>query len=194
MGSNIYTRQGDKGTTALANGNKVPKDAARVEAYGCVDEANSWIGVARAALPDQGEAVILLQSCLELLQNRLYNCSSNLATPPGSPFDPPRVSQQDVEWLEQAIDRFERDTGPLQSFVLPGGSPGSAMLHVARTVCRRAERRLVSLIGTEPLDPLVLKFINRSSDFLFAAARFANHASGVGDVSWSTDTPRPILS
>lgn len=193
MGSNIYTRQGDKGTTSLANGNKVPKDAVRVEAYGCVDEANSWIGAARAAITGQGEPEALLDRCLALVQNRFYNCSSNLATPPGSPFDPPVVTEQDVQWLERAIDRFEQETGPLRSFVLPGGTPGAASLQVARTVCRRAERRLVALSGTEPIDPLVLKFINRASDFLFAAARFANHAAGQTDVSWSTDAPLPDL-
>ena len=194
MGSNIYTRGGDKGTTALANGDRVPKDAARVEAYGTVDEANSWIGAARAALPRESEADRLLEACLNLVQHRLFNCSSNLATPEGSPFQPPRVTQQDVDWLEAAIDRFERDTGPLKAFILPGGSPGASMLQVARTVCRRAERRLVTLSGAEPLDPLVLKFVNRASDFLFAAARFANRAAGTDDVSWSTDTSLPNLS
>jgi len=188
MGSNIYTRQGDKGTTSLANGERVTKDAERVEAYGTVDEANSWIGAARATISGDSEADRLLAACLDLVQHRLFNCSSNLATPQGSPFEPPRVSQEDVDWLESAIDRFEQATGPLKAFILPGGAPCASLLQVARTVCRRAERRLVTLAGIEPLDPLVLKFVNRASDFLFAAARFSNHSAGVGDVSWSTDT------
>ena len=131
MGSNIYTRGGDKGTTALANGDRVPKDAARVEAYGTVDEANSWIGAARAALPRESEADRLLEACLNLVQHRLFNCSSNLATPEGSPFQPPRVTQQDVDWLEAAIDRMAvpRDMAfqaTLFSEAPAGGSTGTS--------------------------------------------------------------------
>jgi cob(I)alamin adenosyltransferase len=188
MSSSIYTRTGDKGQTSLMGGDRVPKDAARVEAYGAVDEANSWIGAARAEVQDA-----LLDRTLELVQHRLYNCSSNLATPPGSPFDPPGIDSEDVTFLEQAIDRFEQQTGALSAFVLPGGTPQAGLLHVARTVCRRAERRLVTLGGAEPVDPLVLKFVNRCSDFLFAAARYANHVQQRPDVHWDRALPRPPL-
>ncbi len=190
MGSNIYTRQGDKGQTSLADGTKVPKDAARVEAYGTIDEANSWVGAARA-MAGAAESQ-LLQRCLGFLQDRLYNCSSNLAMPPGGKYEPPTVTPDDIAWLERGIDRFETATGPLTAFVLPGGAPAAGMLHVARTVCRRAERRLVAL-HDEGIDPLVLKFVNRASDFLFAAARFANHEAGVEDTSWNREQQPPQL-
>lgn len=181
----IYTRTGDKGQTSLADGTRVPKDAPRVEAYGDVDEANSWVGAARALVSDP-----LLDGLLEFLQHRLYNCSSNLATPPGASFTPPGIDDEDVAHLERAIDRFEQTTGPLRAFVLPGGCSDAALLHVARTVVRRAERRLISLEG---VDPLVLRFINRSSDFLFAAARYANVVCGSQDVLWNKDLPLPDL-
>lgn len=181
----IYTRTGDKGQTSLADGTRVPKDAPRVDAYGEVDEANSWVGAARAQISDP-----LLDRQLEFVQHRLYNCSSNLATPPGADVEPPTVSEEDATHLERAIDRFEQTTGPLSSFVLPGGCPEAGLLHVARTVVRRAERRLIAL---EEVDPLVLRFINRASDFLFAAARYANAVCGARDVQWDKDLPRPEL-
>lgn len=189
MASRIYTRGGDAGDTSLVDGTRVPKDAARVEAYGEIDEANAWVGAARAWVDDP-----LLDRALELVQHRLYNCSSNLATPPGAGFQPPTVSDEDLAFLERAIDRFEEETGALSSFVLPGGVRAAALLHVARTVCRRAERHLVALKRSEEVDALVLKFLNRSSDFLFAAARYANKVAGADDVSWDRDLPVPTLT
>ncbi len=188
MSSSIYTRGGDKGQTSLASGERVPKDAPRVEAYGTVDEANSWIGVARVRTEDP-----LLDRALEMVQHRLFNCSSNLATPPGAAFEPARIAAEDVAWLEQAIDRFEQKSGAISSFVLPGGCGLAATLQVARAVCRRAERRIVSLGAEQDLDPLVLKFVNRASDFLFAAARYANALSSDGDLAWDKDLPLPQL-
>lgn len=190
MGSNIYTRGGDKGQTSLADGSRVPKDSPRVEAYGTIDEANSCVGAARASIGR--EASPLLDDCLDFLQERLFNCSSNMAMPAGGPYTPPGVSEADIAWLERAIDRFEQDTGPLTAFILPGGTVGAGMLHLARTVCRRAERRLISL-EDEALDPLVLKFVNRASDFLFAAARLANVAQGAADVPWDLKATPPDL-
>lgn len=189
MGSRIYTRGGDTGDTSLADGTRVPKDAARVVAYGEIDEANAWVGAARAWAEDP-----LLDKTLELVQHRLYNCSSNLATPPGAGFEPPTISEKDLAFLEQAIDRFEQATGALSSFVLPGGVRASSLLHVARTVCRRAERQVVALKRSDEVDALVLKFLNRSSDFLFAAARYANRVAGDDDVSWNRDLPVPTLT
>lgn len=188
MGSRIYTRGGDAGDTSLVDGTRVPKDADRVEAYGEIDEANAWVGAARAWVDDP-----LLDRALELVQHRLYNCSSNLASPPGAGFQPPQISEEDLAFLEQAIDRFEEKTGPLTSFVLSGGDRAAALLHVARTVCRRAERRVVALKRSEAVDALVLKFLNRSSDFLFAAARYANWVAGTEDVSWDKELPLPPL-
>jgi len=184
--SDIYTRTGDRGTTALVDGSRVPKDALRVEAYGTVDEANSWVGRALAGATDPA-----LVEPLTFLQHRLYNCSSNLAVPPGSDIAPTRVTEADVAYLEANIDRFEQTSGAMRCFVLPGGVEAAGLLHVARTVCRRAERRLVSLAAAEPVDPLVIKLVNRASDLLFAAARYANATQGDGDVPWDKDRPTP---
>jgi cob(I)alamin adenosyltransferase len=188
MGSTIYTRTGDAGETSLVDGRRVPKTSPRVEAYGTVDEANSWVGAARAFATDP-----LLARALEFLQHRLFNCSSNLATPADASATPPRIAAEDVDFLERAIDRFEQTTGPLKNFVVPGGSQAAGLLHVARTVCRRAERRVVALAAAEEVDPLVRKFVNRSSDFLFAAARYANAVEKRGDVSWDKQHERPDL-
>jgi len=188
MGSQIYTRKGDKGSTALVDGSRVGKDSGRVEAYGTVDELNSWVGAARAFADDE-----LLDQTLTFLQNRLYNCSSNLATPPDQGIEPPGIEQADVEFLEQAIDRFEQITGGISRFIVPGGNRTAGLLHVARTVCRRAERRIVALSGEATVDPLVQKFVNRASDFLFAAARYANAAASDDDVFWNPTFPRPAL-
>jgi len=185
MGSSIYTRGGDKGTTSLANGSKVSKDEERVEAYGTVDEANSWIGAARAFAGDE-----TLDTILEFVQHRFFNCSSNLSLPPDSGFDPPELSAEDVAFLERSIDRLEEHTGKLNSFIVPGGSKAASLLHVARTVCRRAERRIVSLARSEPVDEQVLAFINRSSDLLFAAARYSAKRDE-SEVQWDKNLPIP---
>ena len=189
MSSSIYTRSGDKGSTSLVDGTRVSKVALRVQSYGTIDEANSWIGTARAFATDP-----LLTKCLTFVQNRFYNCSSNIATPPDSDFAPPQISADDITWLERAIDVFERTSGPINNFIVPGGSQSAALLHVARTVCRRAERLLVELADSEPVDSQVRAFVNRSSDFLFAAARYANAVSGDGDVFWQRDLSAPDLS
>lgn len=187
MGSSIYTRTGDAGTTSLVDGSRLDKDSARVEAYGTVDEANSWVGAARAFIGDE-----VLSSYLELVQHRLYNCSSNLAVSPGSGLEPAGISEDDVAFLERAVDRFEDRSGEIRGFVLPGGGcRPAALLHVARTVCRRAERRAWSLARTEEVDPLVVRFLNRCSDFLFAAARCAAAVEGEGDVHWDKELPLP---
>jgi cob(I)alamin adenosyltransferase len=188
MGSGIYTRTGDKGETSLVDGSRTPKNSPRVEAYGTVDEANSWIGAARAFATDP-----VLARALEFLQHRFFNCSSNLATPPGAGIEPPTIAPDDVEFLERTIDLFEERTGPLRHFVLPGGTRAAGLLHVARTVCRRAERRIVDLAAREEVDPVVRKFVNRSSDFLFAAARYANAAEGSDDVAWNKKFLAPDL-
>jgi cob(I)alamin adenosyltransferase len=189
MSSSIYTRTGDRGETSLADSSRVPKDSLRVEAYGTVDEANSWVGLARAFAADP-----LLAEVLDFVQHRLFNCSSNLASPPGTPWAVPTIDEADIALLEHAIDRFETATGPLTRFVLPGGAQGAAALHVARTVVRRAERRIVSLSAHEGgVDPLVQKFVNRASDLLFAAARYANNVDGRTDVTWDKARARPDL-
>ena len=188
MGSSIYTRTGDAGTTSLVDGSRILKTSLRVEAYGTVDEANSWIGTARAFVADP-----LLNKILEFVQHRFYNCSSNLATPPQADVSPPRIAPEDVVWLESAIDKLEQATGSLDHFVVPGGCQDAGLLHVARTVVRRAERCIVALAEQDPVDEQVRKFVNRASDLLFAAARYANHVCGAGDVHWDRDLLRPVL-
>lgn len=187
MSSNIYTRGGDKGETSLADGSRTPKDSLRVETYGTIDEANSWIGL---CLCETSEP--LLAKTLEFLQHRLYNCSSNVATKDRS-RSVPSISEQDISFLEGAIDAMEAKTGPITCFVLPGGSKLASLLHVSRTICRRAERLAVGLGRTEAIDPLVLKFLNRSSDVLFAASRYANVLAGLTDAAWNKDLPPPKL-
>ncbi len=188
MSSSIYTRSGDDGSTSLADGTRLRKNAARVEAYGALDEANSFVGAALAYAEDGR-----LQTALSFLQHRLYNCSSNLALPPGGKWTPPSIAEEDVAFLERAIDRFEEGTGSLTGFVLPGGSKAACFLHLARTACRRAERRVVTLSESEPVDGRVLEFVNRASDLLFAAARYANTWNGSGDILWDKGARPPEI-
>ncbi len=177
----IYTRTGDAGETGLFGGGRVSKDDLRVRAYGTIDELNAAIGVARAGAPPPE-----IEGVLERLQHQLFDLGAELATPERvaaaariSPTTPDRV-----EALERDIDRYEALLPPLRQFVLPGGTPVAAALHQARTVARRAEREIVSLAGREPVNPELLKYVNRLSDLLFVLARAANHAAGRPDVVW----------
>lgn len=181
----IYTRTGDAGQTSLRWGERVSKDALRVEAYGTVDEANALVGVALSALP-QGKAEAL-RTVLTRVQLELFSVGADLATPPNrDKGEQPKVQPSLVEGLERDIDALEAGLSPLRSFVLPGGSPAAATLHAARTVARRAERRVVALAAAEPVDPVLLKYLNRLSDLLFVAAREANRAEGAAEtpVAW----------
>lgn len=184
MTSRIYTRTGDTGETGLFGGERVPKDHVRVSAYGTVDELNSVLGVALALeLPEAVSQVVTR------LQSLLFELGAELATPPNKTSKSLGVTEEDIVWMERAIDAAEADLPPLRSFILPGGVPSAAMLHQARTVCRRAERLVVKLHRLEanlPLQPV--KALNRMADLLFVLARQANHLSGRGDVPWH---PRP---
>ena len=179
----IYTRTGDRGDTALGNGERRQKDDLRIEAYGTVDEANAAIGLAR--LHAEGE----VDAMLARIQNDLFDLGADLCTPDtGAPLDyePLRILASQVERLEREIDELNASLTPLRSFVLPGGSPAAAALHLARTVSRRAERLMVAL-AREPNEVVgapALQFINRVSDFFFVASRYANLATG-GDVLWT---------
>ncbi len=178
----IYTRTGDKGTTGLASGERRKKHDLRVEAYGTVDETNACVGLAR--LHTEGE----VDAMLSRIQNELFDLGADLATPETEkplPYEPLRILDQQVERLEREIDRLNEELSPLRSFVLPGGSPAAAALHLSRTVCRRAERRVVALAEKpqEKVSPAVIKYLNRLSDFLFVASRFVNDR-GRRDVLW----------
>src|SRR5450631_2505496 len=176
----IYTRTGDDGTTALGSGERRPKHDLRVAAYGTVDETNAAIGVARLHLKERGD----LDAMLGLIQNDLFDLGADLAVPPREgKAERLRVVPSQVERLERDIDALNANLSPLTSFVLPGGTTGAAYLHLARTICRRAERIVVELAGRpdEPVGDAVICYINRLSDFLFVASRAAN---GAGDVLW----------
>jgi cob(I)alamin adenosyltransferase len=177
----IYTRTGDEGLTGLGGGQRVPKDSARVETYGTVDELNSQLGVALAiGLCDRLEAE------LPRIQNELFDLGSDLATPAVSQarHPVPTVEPRHIEKLERLIDELNATVGPLENFLLPGGSAGAAQLHVARTVCRRAERAAARLAREEAIGPTVLPYLNRLSDALFVMARFENHERGVSEPLW----------
>jgi cob(I)alamin adenosyltransferase len=178
--SRIYTKSGDAGETGLGDGTRVPKDAARVEAYGEVDELNAALGLVAAYCPDCPEAAFLRN-----IQNDLFDVGADLCVPP-TPQEAGkalRVTAAQAERLEKAIDRLNEKLEPLRSFILPGGTPAAAWLHLARTVCRRAERAVVTLMRTETVNPQVLIYLNRLSDFLFVLARVANDG-GKADVLW----------
>ena len=181
----IYTRTGDEGMTGLAGGQRVPKDSQRVDTYGTVDELNSQIGVALASgLCER------LTGELRLIQNELFDLGSDLATPAASQarHPVPTIEARHIDKLERLIDEFNEVVGPLANFLLPGGSPGAAHLHVARTVCRRAEREAASLARDETIGATVLPYLNRLSDALFVMARYENHQRGVAEPLWEPGT------
>ena len=173
----IYTRTGDHGQTSLFGGTRVPKNDARIEAYGTVDELNSFLGLARAT-----ELPADVDRDLHQVQIDLFEIGAHLASPGTSRF--PGVDAARVEELERAIDAMERELAPLTTFILPGGSSSAAHLHVARTVCRRAERLVVALQDDSPATVSTVRYFNRLSDYLFVAARFANRRADVDDVPW----------
>ena len=181
----IYTKTGDAGTTALGSGERVPKTSVRIAAYGTVDETNAQIGMVRIHLePDENE----VDAMMARIQNDLFDLGADLCVPDKGeklPYEPLRMSDAQVKRLEDEIDKMNAVLKPLKSFVLPGGTPAAAALHVARTVCRRAERVMVELaaLPNEPVSEAALKYINRLSDFLFVASRYVNDR-GIADVLW----------
>lgn len=180
--SQIYTKSGDQGMTGLGDGTRVPKDHPRVEAYGQVDELNAILGLVVAYCPDGPEIALLMR-----IQNDLFDLGADLCVPPPSDANTPdpalRIVAKQAKDLEHAIDRVNGPLAPLTSFILPGGTLAAAWLHLARTVCRRAERALVTLDALEPVNPEAIIYLNRLSDFLFVLSRAAN-GGGAGDVLW----------
>lgn len=184
----IYTRQGDQGHTRLAGGQRVSKDDLRIECYGTVDELNAFTGAARVSVqqaPSGSAGLADLAAMLLRVQHELFNLGSILATLPDDVHPKqPRVTELEIQQLEQDIDRCNADLAPLRSFVLPGGSRIDADLHICRTVCRRAERLLVRLGQREALPPEPVQYLNRLSDALFVWSRWANHVIGAAEVLW----------
>ncbi|MEX2114187.1 MAG: cob(I)yrinic acid a,c-diamide adenosyltransferase [Pirellulales bacterium] len=177
----IYTRTGDSGDTGLFGGPRVRKNAPRIEAYGTVDELNGVLGMARAHVLETE-----LDALVRRIQNELFEIGAQLATPDPAAHGTATIGPTHIAALEAAIDRYEADLASLKQFILPGGTPAAATLHFARTVCRRAERRLITLMddAREPIAGDLVVYLNRLSDLLFVVARWVNHAAGTPDVPW----------
>ncbi len=176
----VYTKTGDDGTTALFGGDRVSKSHPRIDAYGTVDEVNSVLGMARAAL-EPGTATDLIAR----VQNELFVLGGDLAAPGETTYPLPRIEAHHTAQLETDIDRLTEDLAPLKNFILPGGTAASASLHLARTVSRRAERLAVEMVASgEQVSQEAMDYLNRLSDWLFTLARWANHDAGVDDIAW----------
>jgi cob(I)alamin adenosyltransferase len=184
----VYTRQGDQGETALAGGQRVPKDGLRIEAYGTVDELNAFLGTARATATESAPhapQIALLAAILLRVQHELFNLGSILATLPEDVHPKQaRVTDAEVAQLEKEMDLMNETLPPLRSFVLPGGSRLTAELHICRTVCRRAERTCVTLSRAETVPPEAVRYLNRLSDALFVWSRWASHLTGTPETLW----------
>ena len=180
----IYTKTGDKGETELFGGDRVSKDSSRIEAYGTVDELNSFIGLAVTEVRNEEVKNLLIK-----IQNELFEVGSNLAAPDIKKDKKnliPKIKEDFFLDAEKAIDRFEEILEPLKNFILPGGTKGAAILHVCRSVCRRAERRVVALNKSVNIDEKIIIFLNRLSDLFFVLARYENHAAGNKDFIWKS--------
>jgi len=184
----VYTRRGDSGETGLVGGQRVPKDGQRIEAYGTVDELNSFLGATRATLHQSAveePRLGLLEAILLRVQHELFNLGSILATLPEDVHPrQPRITDAEITQLEAEMDQMNEDVPPLRSFVLPGGSRLDAELHICRTVCRRAERVVVTLSRFESVPPEAIRYLNRLSDALFVWSRWAAHISGAHETLW----------
>ena len=184
----VYTRTGDRGETALVGGRRVPKDSPRIEAYGTVDELNAIIGLARvfnAERKTSGKRHRWLDEVLRRLQNELFDLGSELATPADAVYEGMfRVGPEQVTALERLMDECQKELTPLKSFILPGGGPVGGFLHQARTVCRRAERRILTLSRAEPVGEWPLKYVNRLSDLLFVLSRWVGKHLGETEYLW----------
>lgn len=181
--SRLYTGTGDRGLTSLATGERVRKDSARLEAYGTVDEFSASLGILEAMPLTPGDLKVTFRS----IQNRLFDIGAYLASAPTADTPNPEpygLAADDIEEIEHAIDRTDAAVEPMRCFVLPGGSAESAQAHMARTICRRAERRILTLAEESYVSPLVTTYFNRLSDLLFAAARLYNKLAGVQDIPW----------
>ncbi|MBK7100009.1 MAG: cob(I)yrinic acid a,c-diamide adenosyltransferase [Sphingobacteriales bacterium] len=181
MAIKIYTKTGDKGTTSLIGGKKVSKGDVRIEAYGTVDELNSYIGLCRDLLSDAETKAVLYE-----IQDRLFTIGSELACDPGkaTKMSLPDLHEEDCKLLETEIDKMNDILPVMKSFILPGGAVSISHLHIARCVCRRAERCVIRLGEDEKVDPIIVKYLNRLSDYLFMLARFVAHQNNIAEIPW----------
>ena len=182
MSLKIYTKTGDKGTTSLIGGTKVPKSHLRIEAYGTVDELNSYIGLCKDLLTDKQSRTVLQE-----IQDRLFTIGSSLACDPEKDLKMkiPDLKEEDVTFLEKEIDRMNEIVPPMKNFILPGGHPSVSQLHIARCICRRAERCCVRLESEkEEVESIIIKYLNRLSDHLFVLARYTSHQLKVEEIPW----------
>lgn len=179
MAFKIYTKTGDQGETSLFGGKRLPKYHIRIESYGTVDELNAHLGLVRDGITDAAD-----RDLLKNIQDRLFTVGALLATDPEKPLSTPDLLESDVEVLELAIDRFEEALSPLKNFIIPGGHPVVSQCHVARCVCRRAERMVVALSTEEPVEAIVMRYLNRLSDFLFVLSRKIAQDFGIEEVIW----------
>ena len=179
MASKIYTKTGDDGTTGLFGGARLPKDHIRIEAYGTVDELNAVIGWLMSTIHDQQ-----IDHLLQTIQSRLFTVGSNLASEPGKNMITPDLLDEDIKLIEQSIDKMQDALPPLKHFIMPGGSASVSAAHLARTVCRRAERRCVALAHNSEVDAIIILYLNRLSDFFFVLARWLGLREGVEEVKW----------
>ena len=176
----IYTKTGDQGETGLLGGDRVHKDSVRIEAIGAFDELNAYLGICIVNLSDEK-----LKAQVTRTQNDIFDIGSELACPPGGKFDLSSVSSKEIELLESEIDAMQTELPELKAFILPGGTAAAAHLHFARTLCRRAERRLLTLHRINPLRNELIIYVNRLSDWMFCCARFANYQVGAPEQKWS---------
>jgi cob(I)alamin adenosyltransferase len=179
MAFKIYTKTGDKGETSLFGGARLPKSHLRIESYGTVDELNSYIGLLRDALQDEATRAILKK-----IQDRLFDVGANLAVDPSKKMQVPEIIEEDIQLFENEIDKMEELLAPLKNFILPGGHVTVSYCHLARTVCRRAERNVVALSLNDTVDEILVRYLNRLSDYLFVLARKIALDLGVTEVAW----------
>lgn len=183
MGFKIYTKTGDSGKTSLFGGKRVYKDNDRIEAYGTVDELNSFVGLLRDSLKEEK-----FVKSLAAIQNKLFDIGSYLATPGQKATEITAVKEANISWLEDRIDEMESDLPQLANFILPGGHPFVSNAHICRTICRRAERRVVSLAQDTEINPFVIRYLNRLSDYFFVLARSIGRQYEVGEIKWTKET------
>lgn len=180
MSSKIYTRTGDDGTTGLFGGARLPKHHIRIEAYGTVDELNSVIGLLASHITDQETLQLLIT-----IQSRLFTVGSNLASDPSKDMITPDLTDEDIQMIERTIDRLQTTLPELKNFILPGGNQAVSVAHIARTVCRRAERRCVALSYDSTVDPIIILYLNRLSDYFFVLARWLGQQEGIAEIKWA---------